>query len=599
MTIRLSLLSLTVAANWFAAGLLHAQTDQKVESKDSIKPAWLAASPLESPADALESPQEKEGSAQAKAMESTIAGGQATAQIDVGTVHKYLHASDTAPALADDYHPWWEATATKSFQLSPYSMVVQSDMLILSALRHSPRIAALNENVTIANTSITRAAAEFDPTAFVESRFVRTSVPTGSSLEAGVNRDRLREENFSMSGGLRRRTETGAQFEIGQQIGLRDSNSQFFTPANQGNSRLTLSFDQPLLNGAGKAINCSLIVLAKIDTQIAIENTTTVVQDHLLAVNEAMWNLYFQRTSLLLRIRHLELATAIHDWLENRQDLDALTSQVKRAEAAVATRKSELARAVTAIRNAEDQLRVLVSSPELTQDQSLEIIPARPPSLAYFPVSLEDAVVTALQQRSEINQVARQLDAARVRMRIARNEMLPMLDLVLETYVSGLRGQNDISQSWVDQFSVGEPSYSAGLLFEVPLYRRAAKANVQRRQAELRQLADQMSQTIQQLHAEVAAAVREVETSYREMNARYIAMVSAEDYMELISRRWRELPGEGDSSNLLLDDLLNSQDRLLVEEVKFAQSQIDYALSTTRLKRATGSLLQIQPAVPY
>ncbi|MDV6033833.1 MAG: TolC family protein [Phycisphaera sp. RhM] len=527
--------------------------------------------------------------------ETSIAKSDTDKPLSPESVRQFLKSQADGSPIADNFRPWWETTATAPFELSSSSIVVDGDSLILETLRHSYRISAVNENICIARTGITRAAADFDPTAFVESKFLRTSVPTGSDLDAGSNVDRLREEDFSFSGGLRRKLQTGAEFEIGQQIGLRDSSSQFFTPNNQGNSRLTLSFNQPLLNGAGRAFNRSLIVLAKLDTQIASEAATTAIQNHLLSVQESMWNLYYQRASLLLRIRHLNQAKSIHDWLEQRQGLDALQSQLKRAEAAVATRNSELARAVTSIRNAEDQLRMLVNSPQLTGDKTAEIIPVRPPSLALVPVSLEDAVVTALQQRSEMNEVARELDTARVRLNVAQNELLPMLDLVLETYFSGLRGSQDIGRAWVDQFSVGEPSYSAGLRFEVPLQRRAAKANILRRQAELRKLASRLSETIAKLHAEVAAAVREVETSHRELGARYVAMVSAQQYVELISNRWRELPGDGYSANSLLEDLLDAQDRLLVEEVGFARAQIDYTLSTSRLKRATGTLLQIEP----
>ncbi|MCA9136404.1 MAG: TolC family protein [Planctomycetales bacterium] len=526
--------------------------------------------------------------------ETTIASRDPGVSATAESVRDYLHSLSIASPIDEGFRPWWESTATAPLKLSQSSIDVDGDSLILDTLRHSFRIAALNENVCIAHTGVTRAAADFDPTAFVESKFIRTSVPTGSALDAGANVSRLREEDFAFSGGIRRKTETGAQFEVGQKIGLRDSSSQFFTPPNQGNSRLTLSFNQPLLNGSGQAFNRSLIVLAKLDTQIASESVTTSIQDHLLAVQESMWNLYFQRASLLLRIRHLNSAVAIHQWLEKRQDLDSLASQVKRAEAAIATRKSELSRAVTSIRNAEDQLRLLVNSPGLTVDKTVEIVPSQPPSLTLVPVSMEDAIVTALQQRSEMNRVAREMDTARVRLNIARNEMLPMLDLVLETYLSGLRGQQDIGGSWVDQFSVGEPSYTAGLLFEVPLQRRAAKANVQRRQAELRKLASQLSETIATLHTEVAAAVREVETSHRELGARYVAMKSAQEYVDLISHRWRELPGEGYSANSLLEDLLDAQDRLLAEEVGFARAQIDFSTSTSKLKRATGTLLHIQ-----
>ncbi|MDM4018918.1 TolC family protein [Roseiconus lacunae] len=504
-------------------------------------------------------------------------------------------ASVDQPPTVTQFEPWWKSIATIPFHLSENTLRVDGDTLILEALQHSYHIAALRENITIAQTGICRAAADFDPSTFVESKFVRTSVPTGSTLDAGSGIDRLREEDFRVNGGFRRKTIRGGRFEVAQRLGLQDSNSEFFTPTQQGNSRLTFSFNQPLLNGAGESFNRSLIVLAQLDTDIARQKTTTGIQNHLLAIQEAMWNLYFQRISMLLRIRHLQQANSIHQWLEKRQELDSLISQLKRAESAVASRKAELSRAVTSIRNAEDRLRSLVNSPSLTADRSLEIIPTVPPSTAFVPIKMEDAIVTALESRSEIVELGFELDSTRVRLDIARNDMLPVLDLVLESYLSGLRGRYDVGRSWVDQFSRGEPSYAAGLQFEMPVGRRAACADIRRRQSQLRQLAHRLSETIAQLESEVSAAVREVQTSHREMMSRQVAMQSAAEYVNLVSNRWHELPGEGYSSNAILEDLLDAQDRLLNEEVALANARVSYVLSTIQLKRATGTLLEIHP----
>ncbi|MCC9599923.1 TolC family protein [Stieleria sp. JC731] len=528
--------------------------------------------------------------------ESSVAPSSSL-RVDTSAVQRFLAKRQQPLGIPNDFEPWWQSVATIPLHLSHNSVRVDGDALILEALQHSYHIAALRENICIANTGITRAASEFDPTTFVESRFVRTSVPTGSTLDAGSGVGRLREEDFRINGGFRRKTINGGQFELGQRFGLQDSNSQFFTPQQQGNSRLTLSFNQPLLKGAGTTVNRSLIVLANLDTQVAKQQTTIGIQDHLLTIQEAMWGLYFQRVSMLLRIRHLQQASSIQEWLIERQDLDSMASQIKRAESAVASRTAELSRAASSIRNAEDRLRALVNSPLLTADRSIEIIPTIPPSASRVPVQMEDAIVTALQSRNEIVELGYELDSARVRLNIARNDLLPALDLVLETYLSGLRGRYDISNSWIDQFSRGEPSYAAGLNFEVPVGRRAACADIRRRHAQIRQLSNRLNETIAKLESEVAAAVREVDTSYRELTARYVAMQSAGQYVDFVANRWRELPGEGYSSNAMLEDLLDAQDRLLNEEVALADAQVDYVLSTIRMKRATGTLLEIQSPI--
>jgi outer membrane protein TolC len=181
---------------------------------------------------------------------------------------------------------------------------------------------------------------------------------------------------------------------------------------------------------------------------------------------------------------------------------------------------------------------------------------------------------------------------------MAKNELLPVLDVVLETYLTGLQGDYNIGQSFADQFSRGEPSYTAGLIFEVPLYNRAARARYHRRQLELQQLSSQFQAAVEQLKAELEVAVREVHTAFREMQSEYHAMVAAKDDVSFLTRRWELLPGEDRAASFALEDLLDSQDRLMAEEFGFVQTQIEYTLSLARLRRATGTLLQQEHLVP-
>ena len=234
----------------------------------------------------------------------------------------------------------------------------------------------------------------------MESKFGRTSAPTGSTLDAGTSVLRLREEDWFYSAGIRRKNQFGGRFEVAQQIGIKDSNSQFFDPKNQGNSRLTLSYNQPLLNGAGKAYNNSLILLANIDTRIASNRTATELQDHLLAVTEAMWEIYQQRTVLLQKRRHLDRAQVILTRLEKRRDIDSLDSQIARAGAAVSRRRVELIRAATAIRNAEARVRTLVNAPTMLANRQSELVTIQPPTRDFIRVELQDAVLTALYNPS-------------------------------------------------------------------------------------------------------------------------------------------------------------------------------------------------------
>jgi outer membrane protein len=496
-----------------------------------------------------------------------------------------------------DFIPWWRSKVMNRQRERAEPYPINLDALVISALAYSDHIQAISEDVLVQETAVLEAQAEFDTQTFVESKLIRNSDPIGNVLETG-GPPRLREMDWGVSAGLRKRTPLGGSWEMSQRFGLHDSNSRFFVPDQQGNAQLSLSFSQPLLNGAGRAYNTALVLLADIDTSVAMDQTSLALQDHLVRVVEAYWELYLQRTVFIQKQRHVERARDILEELDRRRELDALESQIVRAQAAVATRRAELVRAVTSVRNTEARIRALTNAPELLANPYMELVPSDPPYLDEIESDLRQSMILALQNRPEIDAASQQIRAASIRQKMSRNELLPALDLVLETYVAGLRGEHDIAQSWVDQFSVGEPSYTAGFTFEVPYGRRAARARLQRRQLLLRKLTRQFDETVQMLLTDVETAVREVAATYQIMQAKYQAMQAAEVEVDYSTQRWKLLSGDDRSASFLLEDLLDAQDRLAAEELGFAVAQRDYTISTTQLKQATGTLLRHERIEP-
>lgn len=494
-----------------------------------------------------------------------------------------------------DFTPWWTEIVSMQFRPDAPQSHVDVNTLIQETLACSSQVRIINDDPIIAETAITQAMAEFDPKLFIESKFNRISVPSSSTLDTGTSFSRLRENNWNTNFGIRRKNMQGGELELSQQFGMNTSNSIFFVPPNQGDSRLTLSFNQPLLNGRGEAYNESLIVLAELNTDIASDRTQAALQDHLLNVTEAYWELYLNRVLYLQKQKHLQAGLQILTYLEKRYNIDSLQSQIARARAAVARRRSELIRAEASVRNSETRLRSLVNSPQMISRPNLELISMQQPVDVKIPVTVEDAVATALEYRSEVDIASREIQAARVRLGVACNDLLPKLDLVLETYLSGLKDQFDISQAWIDQFSVGEPSYTAGIMFEIPLYRQQARSRHLQRTVELRRLLSKFQLTVDNLRAEVETAVRYVKTANRNLQSQYQSMVAANADVEFLQRRWEMLPGLDRSSSFLLEDLIDAQDRRAEAEHAFVTAQVDHVMSLTKLNRATGTILHQEP----
>jgi outer membrane protein TolC len=488
---------------------------------------------------------------------------------------------------------WWQPLVAQRQRPDADAASVTVPKLVIEALEHSLHVRALRQSVAITQEDIVQAHAEFDVHAFIESKFIDTSEPVSNALQTG-GPDRLNEHDWNYKAGWRRRTTWGGNWELAQRLGHLDSNSEFFLPKNQGNAQLTLNFTQPLLNGAGKAYNESLIVLAHLDTNIAEDKYAAELQDYLLLVSEAYWQLYYQRASLLQKERHLQRAKDILEELEHRIAIDALQSQIVRARAAVASRRAELDRAQAAIRNVESRLRALVNSPDFSLQRSPELVPLEPPCDALLHVDLRSAVETALRHRPEVDSALQKVRAACVRRNMSERELLPSLSLVLETYVAGIEGNSWVGGAFQRQFDTGAPSYTAGLLFETPLYKRAARSRLRQREAEYRQVTLGFHATVETLTAEVEIAVRDVQTAHREMQTKFTAMAANVADVRYLRQRWNLLPGDDRAASLVLEDILNAQDRLVEEESSFLRAQVEYAKSLAKLRRAMGTLLDVQ-----
>ena len=495
--------------------------------------------------------------------------------------------------LPQDYQPWWAQENQNPIGLKASPLQVSLDSLIQRALANSPHIQVAATQPHIQQAVLLEESSRFDWMAFLESTYDDQNEPVGNSLTLGNNATRLSQQQWTSEGGIRRQTRTGGEFELSQSFGTFDNNSTFLIPPDQGNSRIVLNYRQPLLRGRGRAVNESLIVLANIGLNAASDEFLTEIQQHLTDLTETYWELVRARSELLQRSKLLIEAEKILTQLEGRSAVDALERQVFRARSAVAKRKAEIARSVTSVKNAESRIRLLVNDQQIINAAKMELVPVDVPNIEHLGINLGDAISTALANRSDISRSIREVKATSVQLGIARNDLLPKLDLLVGSYVAGLDDQFDIAGAWRNQFSDGRPGFNIGFEFETAIGNRAAQARQSRRTWEANRAMHQFRAVVESGLTEVELAVREVETAHQEMNGRYHAMIAAQKESSFLADRWETLPDENDSVVLLLENLLDSQERLVNEEAAFSKAQFDYSVAVVKLKQATGTLFQV------
>ena len=497
------------------------------------------------------------------------------------------------------YVPWWISELPSPIRRSQSTLPVDVDTLVTGALQYSPQILGIRTQPDINNSILNAENAAFDWTAYVQSKWSDLNDPVGNTLTTGNNSNRFVDQMTTSQAGFKRRNEYGGQFDISQKVGWQDNNSRFFVPAPQGTSRLVMNYTQPLLNGSGVAYNQSRIVLAQIELNRSFDVVQGELQDHLVKVTETYWDLYRSRVIYLQRRRVYDRAEHILETLGGREEIDALQRQVNRAKAAVASRRSEIVRAQSTIRNAESRLRLLVNSPEYLDLSTTELVPIEAPRADHLPLSLAGSLQQALQNRPDISQAVHDLRSSGVRLGVSQNELLPKLDLVLSAYVAGLEGHAGILQSLGNQFADGRPGYTVGTQFEMPLGNRAAKARQDRRQWELTKAVYDFRTVVETGLTDVELSVREAETSYREMLSKFQALIAAETESSYLEDRWKVLPGADRGTTLLLEDLLDSQQRLADAEGEFVTSQVAYSIALIRVRRSMGTLLIAQNPTRY
>ena len=138
--------------------------------------------------------------------------------------------------------------------------------------------------------------------------------------------------------------------------------------------------------------------------------------------------------------------------------------------------------------------------------------------IAFDPVVEHDcAARAACSVPGKIAAAAAQIKVATLNRAINQNLLLPQLALVFDSTLYGLRGDYDIGGAFSDQFALGSPTYSVGLVFEYPLGNQTALARHRRSQLEVARETAMMVDVIQQVRLDVQTAIIDLDAAYRAM----------------------------------------------------------------------------------
>ena len=517
-------------------------------------------------------------------------------------------ANENATAKPDVFNDeksdpvWWYELVFTSFLDDRELRKITLNELLYRALESSPRINAISQKPLIEDTRVFESLGEFDPLAFLETEFNDNNDPVGNLLTTGGS-PFLREHIWSGKAGVSKKNQRGGTASISQEFGFKNSNSQFFDPQDQGTATLSLSFTQPLLRDAGRFVNQSQVLIAQKVSDVAWERFQVELQNELLKVSAAYWDLYRTRSIYLQRQASVIRGEEILQKIINRRKIDVTKNQIRSAEATIARRVALVVDARRSFQNAETELLSIVGLDAVNAALNYEFVPSELPSNTRLNWDLKKVVEMGIQTRPEIREGLQRVEKAIIEAKVSKNQLLPDLSLTFGAYAAGLEGGTGIERAFQDQF-LNTPGFNAGIKLSRP---RRNLAAISRQRADLikyKQAKAEFTEVKQTIEKECIVAVRSLNAAYEFMLANRDAIEKVLLELKQQQVAWdtnASLRGDtldGQNGSLRLDQLLETQNRLSDAESKFVESQYNFKIAQLELRQAMGTLLETARVMP-
>jgi outer membrane protein TolC len=386
--------------------------------------------------------------------------------------------------------------------------------------------------------------AKFDPTLSVNGQYNRTVNPLNRPVFGGTlgALDQIRifdQRNHSVTLDASTNLITGGNFDVNDSPARSNVNQDvargfLFNPSWTGG--LAFTFTQPLLRNAGIEINKTFIKVAQnnavVEQHVFRDRVLTVIT----TVEQTYWELVFANENL--KVAQAALKAAEELLATNRAKAKAGVMSivdVLQAEAAVASRVEQVLVAEKAIGDQEDQLRRLLNPGEDDLRQDVRLTPVDSPVAVLEPLSLQEAIDTAMEQRPEIVQAKKNIESGEINKQFARNQLLPTLSFQGTMGLAGLGG--DYGESFTRNFSGDFYNYGAGLVLSYPLGNRSAISTYNKRQLEAKNAEAALANVRQQIIVGVREAVRRVQTDFKRIETTRSARIMAEKQLQAEQER--------------------------------------------------------------
>ncbi|NJD69503.1 MAG: TolC family protein [candidate division NC10 bacterium] len=455
---------------------------------------------------------------------------------------------------------------------------------VVLALKNNLDIAIAGYNPRITAEDIAIAKAVFDPTFSLTLDANRTVSPTATQLAAGVGVPVSEIENRDVNTSLVQKLPFGANYTLSMTNNRLKTNSSFASINPAYKTFLNLSITQDLLKNFGVDVNTAPIRIARNDQAISVTQFRQQANQVINNVHNAYWNLVFAIDNLEVQKRSLRLARELEDLNRARVRAGgAAPVEVTQAEAQAAAQVQFVILAEKAIKDAEDQLKLIINLPDGERLWARTILPTDQPPFDMVLVNTEASIQEALEKRPEYAAQKLTLQNTDLNLRVARNQLLPSLQLQGNV---GLNGLNGSAGGDLDRLTSGDfTQWSAALVLTYPLGNRSARSAFVQARLSRDQAETSLLNLKRQIISQVREAVRRIEADIRRVEATRAARVLAEEQLRVEQKRL-------EAGVTTTFNVLSFQRDLAVAEVSEIQAIATYNQDLANLELQKGTILE-------
>lgn len=442
-----------------------------------------------------------------------------------------------------------------------------------------------------------------DPVMFGGINWGHFSTPQTSNFVTGTNT--VVTESSLSSLGFQQGFVSGAQVALQWRNALQDSNQLKLNFNPSLRSSMTLSFQQPLLQGFGRSVNARQLRVARNNREISDLAFKQQIISVVSRVQMLYWDLATLRLMVDARREDLRLAQKLYDDNKLRVQIGTLAPvDLTRSEGEVAQRRQDLTLAESRVKRQEVSIKNALSANGLASAYlaDVEIIPTDqmeevPKEEEIQPV--QDLMTAALQTRPEMAQSRIQLTNTDIDLKAIRNAMLPGVSVYGLLTNNGLAGTfNDTGEGGVSDYFLGGlgtslgqvfrrnfPDYQVGVEVSIPLRNRRAQADMaasllERRQQDIR---------YRQQENSIRSAVQNVVIDLQEARAQFEAAREGRILQEKTLDGLQQRFNLGRSQIL---DVVQAQRDLALARIQELTAHNSYVRARVNLDIATGKTLE-------